>query len=246
MRCGTRTIAKSAPRNVFASVQSAAGLYMAEGWQAAGMGNRVAASDSTRLGCPHFAADSIHALEAAIERLRRPEWQRRTTKGEHMNVLEQLSGKVTHDGASLEAEYRQSRGVAAARKKLDEAVAFGRQKLQEKAVLRFSDTMPDGEAEVAIRGARNGLDEAQRTASAAIAPRVRVLHAAAANHVASTLATVVAACAELERVEQMAVRCRTPNFTRLSSPEFLVDAAKLRAFRARAERLGVALEPAVE
>ena len=56
MRCGTRTIAKSAPRNVFASVQSAAGLYMAEGWQAAGMGNRVAASDSTRLGCPAFCS----------------------------------------------------------------------------------------------------------------------------------------------------------------------------------------------
>jgi len=164
-----------------------------------------------------------------------------------VNVLEQLSGKITHDVEALEAEYQQDRDVVASRKKLDGAYEFGRQQLQKKGALRFSDTLPDAEAEVAIGGAKNGLDEAQRTASAAIAPRVRLLHAAAANRVGSALETLVAARDELERVEGLAVRCRTPNFTKLlSSPEFSVDGAMLRAFRAQAERLGVALEPAVE
>jgi len=105
-----------------------------------------------------------------------------------MTVLERLSaGKITHDVEALEAEYQQDRGVAASRKKLDEAFAHGRQKLREKSALRFSDTMPDGEAEVAIGGAKNSLDEAERMAGAAIAPRVRLLHAAAANRVGSTL-----------------------------------------------------------
>jgi len=87
-----------------------------------------------------------------------------------VNVLEQLSGKITHDVEALEAEFQQNRGVAAAQKKLNAAFDFGREKLQEKARLRFSDTQPPADVEDAIALAQNGLTAAQRMAGAAIRP----------------------------------------------------------------------------